>query len=64
MLKTVKVQKEEKDYKEERKSKVNILPTKKINEEELKTEKDYIEGQDHLPRWNFLKYHTCSRACR
>ena len=49
MLKTVKVQKEEKDYKEERKSKVNILPTKKINEEELKTEKDYIEGQDHLP---------------
>ena len=49
MLKTVKIQKENQDYKLEKNSKEKIPSVKKLNIEELKTEKDYIEGQDHIP---------------
>ena len=52
MLKTVKIQKEEEPKKNKRSSKAIGRSSKninKINQEEAKTEKDYIQGQEHIP---------------
>ena len=52
MLKTVKIQKEDEPKKKKRTSRVNARSSKhinKINQEEIKTEKDYTQGQEHIP---------------
>ena len=52
MLKTVKIQKEDDSKKNKRSSKVVGRSSKninQINQEEAKTEKDYIQGQEHIP---------------
>ena len=48
MLKTVKIQKETYDYKEKKPANDKSPSSKKLNIEEIKKEKDYIQGQDHL----------------
>ena len=48
MLKTVKVQKETYDYKEKKPANDKSHSLKKLNIEEIKNEKDYVQGQDHL----------------
>ena len=52
MLKTVKIQKEDEPKKKKRTSRVNARSSKninQINQEEIKTEKDYTQGQEHIP---------------
>ena len=52
MLKTVKIQKEDDSKKNKRSSKVVGRSSKninQINQEEAKIEKDYIQGQEHIP---------------
>ena len=51
MLKTVKIQKEDEPKKKKRTSRVNARSSKninQINQEEIKTEKDYTQGQEHI----------------
>ena len=52
MLKTVKIQKEDEPKKKKRTSRVNARSSKninQINQEEIITEKDYTQGQEHIP---------------
>ena len=49
MLKTVKVQKETYNNKNKKSANDKSRPSKKINQEELKIEKEYTKGQDHIP---------------
>ena len=49
MLKTVKVQKETYDNKNKKSANDKNPSTKKVNQEELKIEKEYTQGQDHIP---------------